>query len=87
MTSEKNLIQESVNAKLLQALILLSRQHEIIAYLHEEREVAVLKEFEDTISKGSQAVSCVYPVYEYVFSLIDNLVRYHKILNSLPRVS
>ena len=87
MTSAKNLIQESVNAKLLQALILLSRQHEIIAYLHEEREVAVLKEFEDAISKGSQTVSCVYPVYECVFSLIDNLVRYHKILNSVPRVS
>lgn len=32
-------------------------------------------------------VSCVYPVYEYVFSLIDNLVRFHKILNSVPRVS
>ena len=87
MTSAKSLIQESVNAKLLQALILLNRQHEIIAYLHEEREVAVLKEFEDTISKGGQTVSCVYPVYEYVFSLIDNLVRYHKILNSVPRVS
>ncbi|MCX5954908.1 MAG: hypothetical protein NTW51_00490 [Cyanobacteria bacterium] len=87
MTSAKNLIQESVNAKLLQALILLNRQHEIIVYLHEDREVAVLKEFEDAISKGSQTVLCVYPVYEYVFSLIDNLVRYHKILNSVPRVS
>jgi len=87
MTSAKNLIQESVNAKLLQALILLNRQHETIAYLHEERESAVLKAFEDTISKGSLTVSCVYPVYEYVFSLIDNLVRYRKIQNSVPRVS
>lgn len=87
MTSAKNLIQESINAKLLQALILLNRQHEIIAYLHEEREGPVLREFEDAISKGDQTVSCVYPVYEYVFSLIDNLVRYHKILNSVPRVS
>lgn len=87
MTSAKNLIHESVNAKVLQALILLNRQHEIIAYLHEEREVAVLKEFEDAISKGIQTVSCVYPVYEYVFSLIDNLARYHKILNSVPRVN
>ena len=87
MNSAKNLNQESVNATLLQALILLNRQHEIIVYLHEERETTVLREFEDAISKGSQTVSCVYPVYEYVFSLIDNLVRYHKILNSVPKVS
>jgi hypothetical protein len=87
MTSAKKLIQDSVNATLLQALILLSRQHEIIVYLHEEREIDLLKEFEDAISKGSQTVSCVYPVYEYVFSLIDNLARCQKILNSVPRVS
>lgn len=87
MTSAKKLIQESVNATLLQALILLSRQHEIIVYLHEEGENVALKEFEDAISKSSQTVSFVYPVYEYVFSLIDNLVRYRKILNSVPRVS
>jgi hypothetical protein len=87
MTSKKSFIQESVNTTLLQALILLNRQYELIAYLHEEREVAVLSQFEYAISKGVQTVSCVYPVYEYVFSLIDNLVRYHKILNSVPRVS
>jgi len=86
MTSAKNLIQESVNATLLQALILLNRQHEIIAYLHEEREATVLREFEDAISTSSRTVSCVYPVYEYVFSLIDNLARSHKILISVPRV-
>jgi hypothetical protein len=87
MTSAKNFIQESVNATLLQALVLLNRQHEIIAYLYEEREITVLKVFEDAISKGSQTVSCVYPVYEYVFSLIDNLAKYYKILASVPRVS
>lgn len=87
MTSANNSIEESVNATLLQALILLNRQHEIIVYLHEERESTALREFEDAIAKGSQTVSCVYPVYEYVFSLIDNLVRFHKILNSVPRVS
>ena len=38
MTSAKKLIHESVNATLLQALILLNRQHEIIVYLHEEGE-------------------------------------------------
>jgi hypothetical protein len=87
MTWAKNPIQKSINDRLLQALILLNRQHEIISYLREKREVSVLKEFEDAISTGSQTVSCVYPVYEYVFSLIDNLVRYHKILNSVPRVN
>jgi hypothetical protein len=46
-----------------------------------------LRSIEKEISSGLQTVQSLYPVYEYIFSLIDNLVRYQKILNVTPKVS
>jgi hypothetical protein len=81
------LIQESIDERLAQAVVLLSRQYEIIDYLFSQRESEVLKPIESEISSGLPKVQSVYPVYEYVYSLIDNLVRYQKILNVTPKLN
>jgi hypothetical protein len=81
------LIQESIDERLAQAVVLLSRQYEIIDYLFSQKEAEVLKSVEREISSGLPKVQSVYPVYEYVYSLIDNLMRYQKILNVTPKLN
>jgi hypothetical protein len=84
-TSEfAKLTQESIDERLAQSVVLLNRHHEIIDYLFSKRESEILKSLEHDINSGSQTIQSVYPLYEYIFSLIDNLVRYQKILNVTP---
>jgi hypothetical protein len=86
-SSTNKLIHQNIDERLAQTVVLLHRQREIIQHLSSKREPEVLKNIENEISSGSQTVQSLYPVYEYTFSLIDNLVRYQKILNVTPKVS
>jgi hypothetical protein len=85
--STDKLIHQSIDERLAQTIVLLNRQYEIIQHLSSKREPEVLGSIEKDITSGSQTVQSLYPVYEYIFSLIDNLVRYQKILNVTPKVS
>jgi hypothetical protein len=46
-----------------------------------------LNHLENAIDCGTPTIQNVYPVYEYVYSLIDNLVRYQKIFAVIPKIS
>ena len=86
-SSTNKLIHQSIDERLAQTVVLLNRQYEIIQHLSSKREIEVLSSIEKEMSSGSQTVQSLYPVYEYIFSLIDNLVRYQKILNVTPKIS
>lgn len=70
---------ERIDAKLGQAVVLLSRQYLLTDHLIETRG-QVLREFERAIEEKRQALDHVLDVYNYVFALIDHLVRYEKIV-------
>lgn len=77
---------ERIDAKLVQAVVLLSRQYLLTDHLIETRG-QVLREFERAIEEKRQALDHVLDVYNYVFALIDHLVRYEKIVFVLPRLN
>jgi hypothetical protein len=80
-------IKQSIDDRLIQTVVLLNRQYEIIQYLSSKREPDVLNHLENAINSGTTTIQSVYPVYEYVYSLIDNLVRYQKIFAVMPKIS
>jgi hypothetical protein len=86
-SSTNKLIHQSNNERLTQTVVLLNRQYEIIQYLFSKREPKIFGDIENEINSGSQTAQSLYPVYEYIFSLIDNLVRYQKVLNVMPTVN
>jgi hypothetical protein len=72
---------------LLQSAILLKRQGLLTENLIRNGEIT-LKNFETAISKsGQQNLEHVLNVINYVFGLIDNLVRYQKIAGSIPKLN
>jgi hypothetical protein len=75
-----------IDALLVQAVVLLDRQYLLIDHLIETRGHA-LREFERAIEKKQQALNHVLDVYNYIFALIDHLVRYEKIAYTLPRLN
>lgn len=68
-------------------MILLNRQFELIEHLVSHRQSLVLESLEKVIEQNSQSIFHVYQVYEYTYSLIDNLVRFQKIANVVPKIS
>lgn len=77
---------DRIDAKLAQAAVLLNRQHLLTDHLIETRS-AVLREFEHAVAGNRQVLDHVLDVYNYVFALIDHLVRYEKIAFILPRLN
>lgn len=77
---------DRIDAKLVQAVVLLNRQYLLTDHLIETRG-RVLREFEHAIEEKRQALEHVLDVYNYVFALIDHLVRYEKIAFVLPRLN
>jgi len=77
---------EKIDARLVQTVVLLNRQYLLIERLIESKD-SMLSEFENAISENRQALVHVLDVYNFVFALIDHLVRYHKIATVLPRIS
>lgn len=77
---------DHIDAKLAQSVVVLYRQHLLIERLIETRH-GVLQAFEQALDEKRQALDHVMDVYNYVFALIDHLVRYQKIAFVLPRLS
>lgn len=77
---------DRIDAKLAQAVVLLNRQYLLTDQLIKTRS-HVLREFEHAIEEKRQALDHVLDVYNYVFALIDHLVRYEKIAFVLPRLN
>lgn len=77
---------DKIDAKLVQAVVLLNRQYLLTNHLVVTRG-RVLREFEHAIEEKRQALDHVLDVYNYVFALIDHLVRYEKIAFVLPRLN
>jgi hypothetical protein len=75
-----------IDAKLVQTVVLLNRQYLLTDHLVETRS-RVLTEFEKAIAEERQTLDHVLDVYNFVFALIDHLVRYQKIASVLPRLS
>src|SRR5438093_13660472 len=75
-----------IDARLVQTVVLLNRQYLLLERLIESKD-RVFREFENAISENQQALVHVLDVYNFVFALIDHLVRYHKIATVLPRLN
>jgi hypothetical protein len=77
---------DKIDAKLIQGVVLLNRQYLLMDHLIETKS-CVLRDFECAIEEKRQALNHVLEVYNYVFALIDHLVRYQKIAFVLPRLN
>lgn len=77
---------DRIDAKLAQAVVLLNRQYLLTDHLINTRG-PVLREFEFALCEKRQGLDHVLDVYNYVFALIDHLVRYEKIAFVLPRLN
>ena len=75
-----------IDARLAQAAVLLDRQFLLTQHLIKTsgRSLGNLKR---ALDEERQNIRHVLSVYNYVFSLIDHLVRYQKIAHSMPRLS
>lgn len=71
---------------LFQGAVLLNRQYLLTDRLIKTRS-SVLQDFEHAITQKQENLNQVLDVYNYVFGLIDHLVRYQKIAMVLPKLS
>lgn len=69
-----------------QVAIALIRQHQLLSNIAEKRD-SVLGRFESSIPKRDDGFQAVFDVYNYVFALLDSVVRYHKMAHTLPGIS
>jgi len=77
---------DKIDSFLIEAAVLLERQYLLTKHLIDSRGEA-LKEFEQAIAQQQQTINNVLDVYNYVFALIDHLIRYQKIAFSIPRLN
>ena len=77
---------DKIDSFLIEAVVLLDRQYLLTNHLIDRRGEA-LKEFEQAVTQQQQTINNALDVYNYVFALIDHLVRYQKIALSLPRLN
>jgi hypothetical protein len=73
--------------RLVQTVVLLERQHLITEHLVETIGGPAIQRMEDALAEGKQGLNHVLDIFNYVFSLIDHLVRFQKIAASLPKFS
>ena len=78
-------MKPDIDKKFIHSFVLLERQFLITEYLVKKRKPRVLSEFEKSLKLEKQSVQDVLRVYELVFSIIDNVVRYEKIASTLPK--
>ncbi|WP_136657670.1 hypothetical protein [Nitratireductor sp. XY-223] len=72
--------------KVVEAFVLLDRQYELTRHLIQTSGTA-LDKFENAMGENRQDLTNVLSVFNYVFALIDHLVRYQKIVFSFPVIS
>ena len=75
---------KNIDELLVQTIVLLQRQQMLIDR-HVTTQSVALGNFEKSISGTTQSVVEVLDVYNYVFGLIDHLVRYQKIASYIPK--
>ena len=75
---------KAIDELLIQTIVLLQRQKMLIDR-HVATQSLILGDFEKSVSGATQSVAEVLDVYNYVFSLIDHLVRYQKITSNIPK--
>ncbi len=87
MTEEKTRDEgtrpRSTDVKLAEAVVLLERQYLLTCHLIDTRADA-LAAMEEAVSNKAERLEHVLAVFSYVFALVDDLVRYQKIVFSLP---
>jgi hypothetical protein len=77
---------DKIDARLVQAVVLLGRQYLLTEHLIETTS-GMLSAFEQSIEEKQQSLSNVLDVYNCVFALVDHLVRYEKIAFSIPKLN
>lgn len=77
---------DTVDSKLLQAAIVLSREYVLIDRLVTTGE-ATLRAFENVIGDKRESIKRGLDVYNYVYALIEHLARYQKLASSVPRIN
>ena len=77
---------DRIDKRLAQAVVLLDRQYLLTDHLIKNRR-CVLQDFENAVTEKRESLTHVLDVYNYVFGLIDHLVRYQKIAMVLPRLN
>lgn len=77
---------DKIDARLVQAVVLLDRQYRMLERVYEAGGQA-LASLEAAIDGKSTTINHVLDVYNYVLSLIDSLARYQKTAFSIPRLN
>jgi hypothetical protein len=77
---------DKIDSRLVQGMILLHRQYLLTRHLVSTQGVIVPK-LEESLRGGEQSFPEVLEIYNYVFALVDHLVRLQKIVASLPRLN
>ncbi len=77
---------DRIDSNLIHAVILLERQFLLIDHVV-QNQGSSLENFEHAVAEKQQGLQHVLAVYNYVFALIDHLVRFQKIAHSLPRLN
>jgi hypothetical protein len=77
-------MEDKINARLAQAVVLLDRQYRILERIYETATIT-LERLQAAMNSGSTTLELVLDVYAQVLSLIDNFARYQKTATSLPR--
>lgn len=78
--------KRGTDAKIVEAVVLLERQYLLTCHLIKAGSSALVA-MEQAISAKKQGLEHVLSVFNYVFALIDGLVRYQKLVFSLPMIS
>lgn len=78
--------EKRLNELVAQSVVLLDRQYILTEHLIQTSSI-VLQELELAIAEQRQGIENVLAVYNYVFLLIDHLVRYQKIAHMIPRLN
>jgi hypothetical protein len=78
--------RRDVDQLLIQAVVLLQRQHLLAEHLIAEGALT-LAEFEHAIMQGRQSIDNVLAVFNYCWALVDQLERYRKIAAVVPRLN
>lgn len=77
---------DKIDARLIQAAVLLGRQYRMLERLYEGGQ-STLTNLEAAIDNKTNNIDHVFDVYNYVLALIDSFARYQKTAFSIPRLN